>query len=193
MHIVRSVKPNREPELSLIRGLAERLATSRNERVTTAHLLAAVAAHPSLASDLLKERQLGSEELLRAARAASDDEKDPLGLALQRAGEVAQRLRASEPSAVHLLIALLSNRRTAAYRALDQSGVNVSRLRLVAMNLILGLVGRRPLESRRATRGVLAQRSHASHPASKPLAPAPVRSRRPGRGVSRRCQPSLAV
>jgi ATP-dependent Clp protease ATP-binding subunit ClpC len=179
VQIVQSVKQNREPELSLLKGLAERLATSRNERVTTAHLLAAVAAHPSVAADLLKERQLGSEELLRAARAAVDDEKDPLGLALQRAGEVAQRLRASEPSAVHLLIALISNRRTAAYRALDQSGVNVSRLRLVAMNLILGLVGRRPLEGgRRATRGVLAQRSQTSQPAAKLLAPSPVRRAR---------------
>jgi ATP-dependent Clp protease ATP-binding subunit ClpC len=170
--MVASVKANHEPELLVIQRLAEHLASGRNERVTTAHLMAAVAAHPGLAADLLRERRLGSEELLRAARVAVDDEKDPLGLALQRAGEVAQRMRASEPSSAHLMIALLSNRRTAAYRALDQSGVNVSRLRLAAMNLILGLVARRPLENRRAPRVGVAQQGGFEAPV-RPALPKP--------------------
>lgn len=170
--MVASVKANREPELLVIQRLAEHLASGRNERVTTAHLMAAVAAHPGVAADLLRERRLGSDELLRAARSTVDDDKDPLGLALQRAGEVAQRMRASEPSSAHLLIALLGNRRTAAYRALDQCGVNVNRLRLAAMNLILGLVGRRPVENRRPVRATVAQQGAAA-PSVVPVAPRP--------------------
>jgi ATP-dependent Clp protease ATP-binding subunit ClpC len=171
MVMVASVKANREPELLVIQRLAEHLASGRNERVTTAHLMAAVAAHPGIAADLLRERRLGSEELLRAARSTVDDDKDPLGLALQRANEVAQRMRAPEPSSAHLLIALLGNRRTAAYRALDQCGVNVNRLRLAAMNLILGLVGRRPVENRRPVRATIAH--GASAPAPVPASPRP--------------------
>jgi ATP-dependent Clp protease ATP-binding subunit ClpC len=170
--MVASVKANREPELLVIQRLAEHLASGRNERVTTAHLMAAVAAHPGVAADLLRERRLGSEELLRAARSTVDDDKDPLGLALQRAGEVAQRMRATEPSSAHLLIALLGNRRSAAYRALDQCGVNVNRLRLAAMNLILGLVGRRPVENRRPVRATVAQHGAAA-PSVVPAAPRP--------------------
>lgn len=167
-----------EPELRVIQRLAEHLASSRNERLTTAHLMAAVAAHPSAAADLLHERHLGREELLRAAHDAVDDERDPLGLALQRAGEVAQRMRAREPGAAHLMIALLGNRRSAAYRVVDQSGVNVGRLRLAAMNLILGVVTPRPLEQRRALRAPLGQRSVSSSAPSRPssLRPSPPRA-----------------
>src|SRR5262249_11304454 len=48
--------------------------------------------------------------------------------------------------ALHLLLAVLADRRSAAHRALVQSGVDLGRLRTAAMQLALGVVAaRRPL------------------------------------------------
>jgi ATP-dependent Clp protease ATP-binding subunit ClpC len=138
----------KEPELVALRKLAEQLAGARKERVTSAHLLAAIASRESPAADLLAERSLNAERLLRAARASTDDEADPLRRAVERAREIAARMGAAEPVGVHLLIALLSERKSAGHRALDQCGVDVNRLRVAAMNVGLGLVGRRRIITR---------------------------------------------
>jgi ATP-dependent Clp protease ATP-binding subunit ClpC len=143
------MSPRIEPELLALRKLAEELAAGRKERVTSAHLLAAIAARPSLARDLLAERKLGEEALLRAARAATDDVDDAVRRAIQRAREISARMGNTEPGAIQLLVALLSERKFAAHRALDQCGVDVSRLRAAAMNVGLGLVGRRRAVGRR--------------------------------------------
>jgi ATP-dependent Clp protease ATP-binding subunit ClpC len=150
-----------ESELANIERQAEELARGRKERVTTAHLLAAIAALSNAAGALLREQRLAAEDLLRAARAATDDERDPLRRAAQGAREVAERMRAPEPMALHLLIALLGDRSTAAYRALDQCGVDKRRLRLSAMNQALGALGRQPIVSRVALepRAVAAEKS----------------------------------
>ncbi|HEX4340353.1 MAG TPA: ATP-dependent Clp protease ATP-binding subunit [Polyangiaceae bacterium] len=138
----------KEPELVALRKLAEQLAGARKERVTSAHLLAAIASRESPASDLLAERALNGERLLRAARASTDDEADPLRRAVERAREIGARMGAPEPVGVHLLIALLSERKSAGHRALDQCGVDVNKLRVAAMNVGLGLVGRRRIVTR---------------------------------------------
>src|SRR5262245_4905329 len=137
-----------ESDLQGLERQAEALAQGRKERVTSAHLLAAIAALPGAASGLLQERRLGADDLLRAVRAATDDEKQPLRRAIEGAKEVAERMRAPEALALHLLIALIGDRRTAAHRALDQCGVDVRKLRLAAMNLALGQLGRQPLAAR---------------------------------------------
>ncbi len=138
-----------EPELVALRKLAEELAGRRRERVTSAHLLAAIASRPGAVADLLQDRKLGPEVLLRAARASSDELDNPLKWSLTRAREVASRMGAPDPGAAHLLVALLNERRAAAHQALDQCGVDVSRLRTAAMNLGQGLVGRRRVVGRR--------------------------------------------
>src|SRR4029079_9734396 len=75
-----SMKPLRkEHELVHLRRLAEELASGRKERVTSAHLLAAIASRESPASELLAERSLSAERLLRAARASTDDGTAPRG------------------------------------------------------------------------------------------------------------------
>jgi ATP-dependent Clp protease ATP-binding subunit ClpC len=137
-----------DSELVSIERQAEELARGRKERVTSAHLLAAIAALEGVAGSLLRDRRLGPEDLLRAARAATDDERDPLRQALKGAREVADRMRAPEPLALHLLISLLGDRSTAAFRALDQCGVDKRRLRLSAMNQALGALGRQPIVTR---------------------------------------------
>lgn len=151
MHIVgrarmRTKKP--ESELGCLERQAEQLAHGRKERVTSAHLLAAIAGQSGPAATLLSDRGLHAEDLLRAARASTDDEREPLRSAAKSAREVAERMRAPEPGALHLLIGLLGDRRTAAHRALAQCGVDLRRLRLAALNQALGVLGRQPLSSR---------------------------------------------
>src|SRR5580693_3096530 len=95
-----------EPELAGLRRLAEDLAKRRGERATTGHLLAAIASKPSPAADLLKERRLDAEVLLKAARVVTDDARDAIVRAVQRAVDFAARAPvkdAKEPGAVHLL------------------------------------------------------------------------------------------
>jgi ATP-dependent Clp protease ATP-binding subunit ClpC len=135
--------PPSEPDLLVLRRLAEELAQSRKERTTSGHLLAAIVSHPSQAAELLLERRLGAEVLLKAARATTDEEVDPLARAVQRAREFAGRMGTAAPGPIHLLLALIHDRKTGAHRALAQCGVDVSRLRGAAMQLALGRVGPR--------------------------------------------------
>src|SRR5690606_38109373 len=81
-----------------LRQTAEQLATSRRERVTSAHLLVAMVEQGGPAADLLRERRLTRDVLLQAARSSSDDEADPLRVAVQRARDVARRLRSPQPT-----------------------------------------------------------------------------------------------
>lgn len=141
--------PRRTSELLTLQRQAEALASKRKERFSTAHLLVAMTLESSPVAQLLRERRLDQEHLLLATRATTDDHKDALRRAADRAKEVAGRMRAPEPSAVHLLVALLSDRGFAAHRVLEQSGVDISRLRVAAMNVGLGQVGRQPIVTRR--------------------------------------------
>ena len=134
-----------EPDLLVLRRLAEELAHSRKERTTSGHLLAAIVSHPGQAAELLLERKLGPDILLKAARATTDEEPDPLARAVQRARELASRMGTSGPGTIHLLLALIHDRKNGAHRALAQCGVDVARLRGAAMQLALGRIGpRRP-------------------------------------------------
>src|SRR4051794_19875956 len=137
-----------EPDLLQLRRLAEDLAQGRKERTTSGHLLAATASQSSQAADLLLERKLGADILLKAARATTDEEPDPIARAVQRARELASRIGpVSTPGALHLLLALIHDRKSGAHRALAQCGVDVARLRGSAMQLALGRVGPRRLAS----------------------------------------------
>jgi ATP-dependent Clp protease ATP-binding subunit ClpC len=151
--------PHPEPDLLVLRRLAEELAQSRKERATSSHLLAAIVSHPSQAAELLLERKLGADILLKAARATTDEEPDPLARAVQRARELAARMGTVGPGALHLLLALIHDRKNGAHRALAQCGVDVARLRAAAMQLALGRIGpRRNLPDQDAE-----QRPSASH------------------------------
>jgi ATP-dependent Clp protease ATP-binding subunit ClpC len=130
---------SREPELVALRRLAEDLAKRRGERATTGHVLAAIASKPSTAADLLREKRLDSEVLLKAARVVTDDANDAIARAVQRAREFAARSGASEPNAMHLLFALCHERLTAAHRAIEQCGIDVGKLRMGAMQLAMGI------------------------------------------------------
>ncbi|HEY4013270.1 MAG TPA: ATP-dependent Clp protease ATP-binding subunit [Polyangiaceae bacterium] len=134
---------SRATELASVCKLAEDLAKGRGERATTGHLLAAIASSSGTAADMLRERRLDAEVLLKAARVLTDDHADAVSRALQRAREFAARSPNREASATHLLYALCQERTTAAYRTIAQCGSDVTKLRTVAMQAAMGLVGQR--------------------------------------------------
>ncbi len=127
-----------ESELLGLRKLAEELARQRGERPTTAHLLCAIASRPGVAAGLLEDRKLSVEALLRGARTAGEEPGDALTKTMHRAGMIARHMGASEPAAIHLLVALLSEPNTAARRTLDQHGVDAARLRSTARSIGMG-------------------------------------------------------
>jgi len=165
-----------ESELALVKRIADELAQQQKERVSSAHLLAAIAARPSPACDLLRERKLGVEELLRAARGIEEELEDPLKVILQRAREIASRMGDGDAAAIHLLVALVGEPRSSARRLLEGLNVDTSRLRTQAVQVGLGLVGRRRASPEQP---VLAQR-HAPRRVSTavkvPLYPPPRKS-----------------
>jgi ATP-dependent Clp protease ATP-binding subunit ClpC len=133
-----------EPELRDLRKLAEELARRLGERVSTAHLLAALVSEPSSTSELLRERRLSADDVLRTARGLAGDElAEPVASALTRAKEIGARMGTNVPASPHLLLALLGEPRAVARRTLEALGVDVSRLRAQTMQVGLGLVGRR--------------------------------------------------
>ncbi|MEP7050504.1 MAG: ATP-dependent Clp protease ATP-binding subunit [Pseudomonadota bacterium] len=126
-----------------MKRIADELAQQQKDRTSSAHLLAAIAARPSPACDLLRERKLGVEELLRAARGVDEELEDPIKACLQRAREIAGRMGDSDAAAVHLLVAMMGEPRSSARRSLEGLGIDISRLRTQAVQVGLGLVGRR--------------------------------------------------
>jgi ATP-dependent Clp protease ATP-binding subunit ClpC len=134
---------SRASELTAVCKLAEEMAKGRGERVTTGHLLAAIASSSGVAADLLNERRLDPEVLLKAARVLTDDHADAVSRAMQRARELAARSPTRDAAAIHLLFALCQERVTAAYRTIAQCGSDVTKLRTAAMQAAMGMVGAR--------------------------------------------------
>ncbi|HLM75577.1 MAG TPA: Clp protease N-terminal domain-containing protein, partial [Polyangiaceae bacterium] len=135
--------PRSHAELATLRKLAQDLAASRKERTSSLHLLAAIAADPSPAGELLRDRRLDQEGLLKVGRSFEDEGEGALTRAMNAAREMAQRGSAAEVSALHVLLALLADRGLAAHRALGQAGVDLGRLRAAAMQVALGVVAAR--------------------------------------------------
>src|SRR4029077_12683655 len=127
-------------DLTALCKLAEEMAKARSERATTGHLLAAIASSPGVAAELLRERHLDGDVLLKAARVLTDDHTDAVSRALQRARELAARSPTREASAIHLLFSLCQERATAAYRTITQCGSDVTKLRTAAMQAAMGIV-----------------------------------------------------
>ncbi|MRG96972.1 AAA family ATPase [Polyangium spumosum] len=137
--------PRSQAELVTLRKLAQDLAAARKERPTSVHLLAAIASREGQAGELLRERRLEADALLKAGRSFDEDSPDPLARAVVAARELGKRAPLGEPNALHLILALLADRSSAAHRALVQAGVDTARLRTAAMQRSLGVVAARRL------------------------------------------------
>lgn len=168
-----------ESEVVALRKLAKQMADARRESLTTAHLLVAIASRTGPAADLLLDRRLDTETLMRLARASSENTHDPIGQAIRRATAVARSSGAMKPDAVHLLIALLKDQKSGAYRALLQSGIDTARLHAAAMGVATGVVEPRRKVSREPRRADARARTEATPV----IEPAPRRRPRSGPGV----------
>ncbi len=129
-----------ESEVVSLRKLAKQTADTRRESLTTAHLLVAIASRTSPAADLLIDRKLDVETLMRLARASTEDSQDAISKVLRDATSIARNSGAREATAIHLLLALLRNRKLGAHRALLQSGIDMARLHAAATAVANGLI-----------------------------------------------------
>ncbi len=170
----------RESDLVALRKVAEEMAKGRGERVTTGHLLAAIASKSGGAAELLKERRLDAEVLLKAARILTDDHTDAVARAVQRARELAARSPTREATGLHLLFALCQERSTAAFRAIEQCGSDVTKLRTAAMQIAMGIVSQRRAPTASQLSLAPSPRPHAPAPAPA-HAPAPAPALSPAR------------
>ena len=173
--------PTRETELVALRRTAEDLAKQRGQKPTTTHLLAALASGRDDAAQLLLDRRLDAEVLLKAARVTVDDTSDAIARAIQRARELAGRSGAgrTEARSVHVLFSLCQETGTAAHRALVQCGTDVTRLRTSAMQLAMGLAPPRRTRTRRRR----SARTSGIMPVGRPVTP--TRDARPKRDARR--------
>ncbi|HEY3497324.1 MAG TPA: Clp protease N-terminal domain-containing protein, partial [Polyangiaceae bacterium] len=167
-----------EPELHALRQLAEDLAGRQKDRLTSAHLLAAIAARPSPAAQLLNERKLGLDEILRLGRNVPDDFSDAVRALLTKSHAVAARMGKTRASAEHLLVALLGEPRSAARRVVEQAGADVARLRTAALHIGQGLIAGRRLPDGMGTAPAAAALAAPVPP------PRPASTRRPATPVS---------
>ena len=175
-----------QAELVTLRKHAQDIAAARKERVTSVHLLAAIAAGEGSAADLLRDRRLDEEALLKASRSFDDEGPDPIGRLLAAARQVATRAPSPEPGALHLLLALLADRSAAAHRSLLHAGVDLAKLRAGAMQLALGVIA-----ARRPALGT-ARRAEMEQPPPRPSSrPAPLLPSKPSTPSS--MQPGVTV
>jgi ATP-dependent Clp protease ATP-binding subunit ClpC len=164
-----------EPELHALRQLAEDLAGRQKDRLTSAHLLAAIAARPSPVALLLAERKLVLDEILRLGRHVPDDFPDAVRVLLAKAHAIGARMGKTRAAADHLLVALLGEPRSAARRVVEQAGADVPRLRTAALHLGQGLIAGRRLPDKPAV---------VPAAALPPTPPRPMAARRPATAVS---------
>lgn len=143
------------------------LAKERVENPSTGHLLW-VLTRDRAAGELLLQRRISEDIVKRGLRVATDDASVAFEEGVKRArdttlrnqspkmqhmGAVGGELRPTSSvrdrrDAIHeglmLLSALCHDPKTAAYRILEQCGVDVARMRLVALQTALGIVEPRP-------------------------------------------------
>ncbi len=120
-----------------IRRTAETFAKERNERLTSCHLVATLAHLPTPARDLLLDRRLTTEVLIKGSRVVSDEAADLAGKMLQVSRDAA---RNGGPEALYLLAAICQERTSAGYRLLQQCGTDITRLRSQALALASGVI-----------------------------------------------------
>ncbi len=125
-----------------LKRVAEELARRNGELPSTLHVLSAVCLRSGSACDLLVERGIVAEGLMSATTRA-DPHSDSVDRVFARATEVASLMNETEPTDVHVLVALLGEGNTAARRALVAHRVDIAHLRAAAMHVGLGWIGRR--------------------------------------------------
>lgn len=126
-------------ELVTICKQAEALAARRKERPSTVHLLLTLCANDSVTVGLLEDHRVSAQKLeILASTGGLDEDADAVRRSVQTARDLAGRTKSPVVAAVHVFLALLGERRCAAYALLERCGVEVPRLRSATMQIAVG-------------------------------------------------------
>jgi len=165
-------------ELSLLRLHADELARQRKETTTTCHVLATIAEGTGPIRDLLRERSLTPERILENAERSVESKPSIVDRAFNKAVELARRMGQKQPTAAHLLMAILSDASAQGRRCVERLSVDVARLRSQAWNISIGW------PSRTATATRAARSPAAEEKANLPSSERPVERNKPLQGVT---------
>jgi ATP-dependent Clp protease ATP-binding subunit ClpC len=138
-------------ELLQVLAEAEDIATSVNQKLTSAHQLLAFFTVPNRAEILLRERSIDEDRILAAM---SGKPKEPEGVVRdlrERSREVAESVGAEEVECLHLLIAMSRVRASAAHQLLGACGLQLATLRNVALSYFTARMPRRLREMQPVT------------------------------------------
>src|SRR5512133_1083895 len=131
--------------MELARALAEAadIASSVNQKLTSAHQLLAFFTVPNRAEILLKERGVDEDRILGTM---TGKPKEPEGVERdlrERALEIAESVGAEEIDCLHLLIAMSRVRASLAHQLLAACGLQLPTLRNVALSYFTSRMPRR--------------------------------------------------
>ncbi|MCA9530998.1 MAG: AAA family ATPase, partial [Myxococcales bacterium] len=172
-----------------VRGLeaqARRVAKRRSQQPSTAHLLLVLLRSDPLACAVLSGEGVRESELLAAIRTVEEEPESTLERALERAGALATGYGHASAGALHVLLAVARDKRTAAHRVLARVGASphvlegaiVRHLGVDSLALTAGAApAPRPPASSRQQDGAAggAQAARPSRPSRRPYGAAPSR------------------
>ncbi|MGD8860910.1 MAG: ATP-dependent Clp protease ATP-binding subunit [Myxococcales bacterium] len=116
---------------------AERSARKRGQTPSTAHLLLALCGRPAI-GELLAAHGVVDLDLLELISSGVDEPDNAMGLVADRAQKLAGPRTLSRAGAPHVLLALTREPRSAAYRCLQELGVEPMLLQRAAQQLLGG-------------------------------------------------------
>jgi ATP-dependent Clp protease ATP-binding subunit ClpC len=125
-------------DLSPICRHAESLAARRKERLSSVHLLLAIAAHPTVAGTLLDAHRLTAARIEASIRGAEEEDESLVRALVKEARDIAARTGGKDASSPHVLLALLGERKCAAHSLIERSGADAGRLRMATLQIAIG-------------------------------------------------------
>jgi len=114
-----------------VRGLflqARDAARARKQPMSTAHLLLAMLQSPGEPAELLTLHGVREGALLSALKVVGEEPGTAMDIALERANKLALALGENAPRAMHLLLTLACEPRTAAHHCLERTGAGAGRV-----------------------------------------------------------------
>lgn len=110
-------------------GVAKRTARARQQTPSTAHLLLTILQCDPESARVLSAHQVRERDLVSALKVADDEPVSAIEVAVERAVALASRTAAAHVRPMHLLLAMLREPRSMAYRCLEHSGAHAMRVR----------------------------------------------------------------
>ncbi|MDQ3035903.1 MAG: Clp protease N-terminal domain-containing protein, partial [Myxococcota bacterium] len=126
-------------------GVARRSARSRQQSASTAHVLLTILQKDPECARVLYAHQVREQDLVSALRVADDEPGSAVEVAVERATALAARTGAAHARPLHLLLAMLREPRSMAYRCLEHTGANTVRVREAVESAILATMSPAPV------------------------------------------------